>query len=266
VSERGAAGDSHTVRRVRTWLRRIWVTAGLGFVAWLAWNAQASGVSATVLAPSATVDVLDTGGILQFRPRAMAPNTPGLIFLPGAMVEPAAYAPLLRAVAEAGYPAILVPLPWRAAPSASNRAAVWGRISAVMDGSRPWVLSGHSRGAALTARFAGEHAADSGATLAGIVLIGTTHPKASSLAGLAIPVTKIYGTQDCVAGSAAVLANVRLLPPHARLVKLEGANHSQFGWYGRQLGDCEATMSRQEQQARTLDAVLAALAALRAPA
>ena len=97
------------------------------------------------------------------------------------------------------------------------------------------------------------------------MLIGTTHPKASSLAGLGIPVTKIYGTQDCVAGAASVLANAGLLPPHARLVKLDGANHSQFGWYGSQLGDCDATISRQEQQARTLEAVFAALAALRGP-
>jgi len=251
--------------RVRTWLRRIWVSAGLGFVAWLAWNAQANGVSAAVFEPSATVSVVDTGGVVQFLPRTTSPNSPGLIFLPGAMVEPAAYAPLLRAVAEAGYPAMLVPLPWRSAPTAANRAAVWSRIAGLLGDSHRWVLSGHSRGAALTARFAGEHAADTGASLAGIVLIGTTHPKAGSLAGLTIPVTKIYGTQDCVAGPASVLANATLLPPNARFVRLDGANHSQFGWYGRQLGDCQATMSRPEQQERTLEAVLAALAALREP-
>lgn len=228
-------------------------------MAWLAWNSQARGVSAAVFEPSATVSVVDTGGVVQFLPRTTSPNSPGLIFLPGAMVEPAAYAPLLRSVAEAGYPAVLVPLPWRSAPTAANRAAVWRRIAGLLGDSHRWVLSGHSRGAALTARFAGEHAADTGASLAGIVLIGTTHPKAGSLAGLTIPVTKIYGTQDCVAGPASVLANATLLPPSARFVRLDGANHSQFGWYGRQLGDCEATISRQEQQARTLEAVLAAL-------
>ncbi len=250
---------------MRKWLRRIWITSGLAFVCWLFWNAQARGVGAELLASSPSVTVVDTGGVLQFLPRAAAPDAPGLIFLPGAMVEPTAYVPTLRAVAEAGYPVVLVPLPWRSAPTAANRADVWSRITPLLTGVRRWVLSGHSRGAALSARFAGEHAADTGATIAGLVLIGTTHPKAASLASLAIPVTKVYGTNDCVAGTASVLANAALLPPHTRLVKLEGANHSQFGWYGRQLGDCDATMPRREQQASTVKAILGVLEAVSKP-
>jgi pimeloyl-ACP methyl ester carboxylesterase len=91
------------------------------------------------------------------------------------------------------------------------------------------------------------------------VLIGTTHPKRGSLASLAMPVTKIYGTRDCVADSASVLANASLLPPGTRWVRIEGANHRQFGWYGAQLGDCSATISREAQQARTLEVLRAML-------
>jgi pimeloyl-ACP methyl ester carboxylesterase len=124
-----------------------------------------------------------------------------------------------------------------------------------MNPARRWILAGHSRGAALSARFAGEHPD----ALAGLVLIATTHPKQVSLAALPIPVTKIYATQDCVADSAAVFANAHLLPASTRWVRLEGGNHRQFGWYGAQLGDCSATISREAQQAATLEALLESL-------
>ena len=50
----------------------------------------------------------------QFQP-VQASGAAGLIFLAGAMVEPLAYAPLLRAVAEAGFRVELINLPYRCA-------------------------------------------------------------------------------------------------------------------------------------------------------
>ena len=242
------------------WIRRIWVTAGIGSIAWLFWNAQARGVDPALLRSGGAVVVSDSGGILRLTPRTPTPAA-GLIFLPGATIEPEAYAPLLRAVAEAGHPVALVRLPWRVALTASSRALVWERIdrTSTTAPARPWILAGHSRGAALGAQFVAEHPD----ALAGLVLIGTTHPKRTSLATLAIPVTKIYGTRDCVADSATTLANAGLLPPGTRWVRLEGANHRQFGWYGAQLGDCSATITREAQQAMTLEALLAVLATVR---
>ncbi|MBK8246688.1 MAG: hypothetical protein IPK85_04725 [Gemmatimonadetes bacterium] len=241
---------------MRKWIRRIWVTCGLAFIAWLAWNAQARGVDPALLASSAAVAVTDDGATLRFTPQRLQAPT-GLIFLPGAAVDPVAYVPLLRAVADAGYAAVLVRLPWRAAPTASGQARVWARIAAVQAGPGPraWVLAGHSRGAALSAQFAAQ--APSG--LAGLVLIGTTHPKRISLAALTLPVTKVYGTRDCVADTTATLANASLLPAATHWVRLEGANHQQFGWYGAQLGDCAAAMPRARQHAATVAAVLDAL-------
>jgi hypothetical protein len=42
-------------------------------------------------------------------------------------------------------------------------------------------------------------------------------------------------------------------------VVIEGANHSQFGWYGFQPGDQRAKIGREEQQQRTLAVVLEAM-------
>lgn len=244
---------------MRKWIRRIWITAGLCFTAWLIWNAQARGVDSSLRRSTDAIAVVDTGAMLRFTPvSSMA--TARLIFLPGAAVDPVAYVPLLRAIAEAGYPAVLVRLPWRMAPTRSSRALVWTRIAGILAGepNRRWILAGHSRGAALSAQLAGEHPT----ALAGLVLIGTTHPKRTSLAHLMMPVTKIYGTRDCVADPDTILEHASLLPSATHWVRIEGANHQQFGWYGAQLGDCSATISRATQHAATLEAVLAALAAV----
>ena len=247
---------ARTVGPFRRWIRRIWVGAGLTFVSWQFWTMQSHNVDDALLASSDAVTVVDSEDVIRFTPAHGAPNATGLIFLPGAMVQPKAYVPLLRAVAESGHPVVLVRLPWRTAPSASARATVWERIAETIATSpHPWMLGGHSRGGALAAQFAGEHAS----SLAGLILIGTTHPKAASLATLQQPVTKIFGTRDCVADTTAMHANAKLLPPSTRWVEIDGGNHSQFGWYGRQLGDCDATITREVQQSQLRDAVVAAL-------
>jgi hypothetical protein len=121
---------------MRKWIRRIWVTGGLAFIVFLAWNIQAHGVDPAVVRSSAKVRVLDTGALLQFLPAQTAPG-PGLIFLPGGMIDPDAYAPLLRAVAESGHAAVLVRMPWRSAPTAAMRQTLWKRIDAVVGISKP---------------------------------------------------------------------------------------------------------------------------------
>ncbi|RZK56576.1 MAG: hypothetical protein EOO87_05140 [Pedobacter sp.] len=89
-----------------------------------------------------------------------------------------------------------------------------------------------------------------------LILIGTTHPRDISLTDVKIPILKIYGSKDGVADEKSILENKSKLPVDARLVKIEGANHAQFGYYGFQLGDNSATISRTEQQELTLKHIL----------
>ena len=115
-----------------------------------------------------------------------------------------------------------------------------------------WVIAGHSRGGEIASRLAQTQAP----SLAGLVLIGTSHPRDISLANVRMPVTRVYGTRDTVADVEKLERTKVNLPPDTTHVRIDGGNHSQFGSYGFQPGDWPATISRTEQQRQTLAALL----------
>jgi len=120
-----------------------------------------------------------------------------------------------------------------------------------------WVVGGHSRGAAIASRFAYSH----GDSFDSLILIGTSHPKeeAFDLSNTNLSVTKVYASNDGLASVEEVKANAVYLPDDTNWVLIEGGNHGQFGYYGKQLGDNAATISREEQQKLTVEAILAVL-------
>lgn len=245
--------------RLRTRIRLALLVFWLGVLGWAGWQMQARGVPDATLGSGARVEVTEEGGVVAFRP---VPDTTraGLLFFPGALVEPKAYAPLARDLAELGYAVTLVPLPFRLAPTSSQRSELFERAKALIgDDARTWVVGGHSRGGALASRFAREHAAALGEHLGGLLLVGTSHPREDDLSELSLDVTKIYGTEDGLASPEEIEQFARNLPPSTHFVRVEGANHRQFGWYGWQFGDGDATITREAQYAATVEAALAQL-------
>jgi pimeloyl-ACP methyl ester carboxylesterase len=229
-------------------------------MAWLANSVRTRGVDAHTLRSDQDVSVLNDATTLTFMPGSPVGDT-ALIFICGSGIGAEAYAPLLRPLAEQGFPVFTVQLPYRFAPLESQKQAALGRVRAVI-AAHPevtrWVIGGHSLGGALAARMA---RVDPG-SLSALVLVATTHPKDDDLSFLRIPVTKVYASNDGVAPTDRVLANRRLLPPQTKWVKIAGGNHSQFGRYGHQLFDGRATISRDAQEALTRSAILHVLAGI----
>ena len=240
---------------VRGWIRRIWVTSGLLFTGWLTWNLQAHGVPASVYTSDTSVDVVSSADYTLFLPRDTAASpTLAVAFLPGGLVDPDAYAPVVRELAARGVRAALVKLPFRSAMTAAMREQLRARIAAAherMGSGLRLVLAGHSRGAALAAAFAAD-----GLEVDGLVLIGTTHPRDHDLSQVRYPVLRILGTRDCVASVTGARANAHNLPRHTQVVEIAGANHAQFGFYGTQINDCSPEISRTEQQRQLIDAMV----------
>lgn len=243
-------------------IKRVWISLALAatvvFVTWSVIAFRASAEALGALRTDSVVRVETFDGGRRFSPLSAVAARAELLFFPGGMVDPVAYAPLARAVAAAGYPVTVLDLPRRGAFGGADDPDLFAHARAIMSDARGaprWIVAGHSRGAVVASQLASEHPRG----MAGLVLIGTTHPRDVDLSKLREPVTKIVATRDGIARPDAVEANRHLLPSTTRWVRVEGGNHSQFGWYGFQPGDRRATISPERQRAVTVSAVLEAL-------
>ncbi len=249
-------GQSEMLR----WVRRGFLLWALISTLWLINSVRTQGVGDDMLRSDREISVENGPTTLVFLPASSDSKT-ALIFICGSGISANAYAPLLRPIADAGFPVFVVKLPYRFAPLESHKEAAIGRARSVI-AAHPeissWVISGHSLGGAIACRVT---KSDPNA-ISAMVLIGTTHPKLDDLSFLSIPVTKVYASNDGIATPSQILANKGLLPKHTRWLEIKGGNHSQFGHYGHQIFDGKATVSREAQQTLTRSALLEALANL----
>ncbi|HWL41237.1 MAG TPA: alpha/beta family hydrolase [Gemmatimonadaceae bacterium] len=252
--------------RRRLWpiIKKVWITVGLSatviFVAWSLIAFRASPVAREAIQSDASVSVQHGDGLWQFIPGASVPRqATSLVFFPGGLVDPVAYAPLARAAAVAGFPAYIIELPRRGAFGGANAPELSARVRRLLQQpgiSGRWVVAGHSRGGVVASSVAAARVPG----MAGVVLIGTSHPRDVDLSALDVPVTKISGTRDGLASRAKVEENRHRVPATTRWVWIEGGNHSQFGWYGFQPGDRRATITAEAQRDQMIKAVMEALA------
>ena len=249
----------HHIRRI---VRTVWIVAGLSFLLWMLYSYQSRGFPASVLQSDQLITVTRNRENISFIPTGNKRVT-GFIFYPGGMVDPKSYAPMARRLAENGFAVYIIKLPLGSAPLPGQEADVIDYTRQTMDANQSiqrWVLGGHSRGAAIASRFASYN----NDLLSGLILIGTSHPKDDKfdLSDSGLPVMKIYATHDGLASVSEVEETSRFLPNDTIWVKIEGGNHSQFGYFGTLLGDGRAEISREEQQQMTISAILSMLNAV----
>jgi len=228
-------------------IKTIWIVSGLIFIAWLFYSYQSHGVDKSFLQDSETIKVEQNSDLYLITPTKEFKEV--LIFYPGAMVDPKAYVPLCRKIAEKDIKVYLVKMPWRLASKGYNKP---NELHLFADTTKTYILSGHSQGAKMAAQFVFENPT----LIDKLILIGSSHPRDISLAGCKIPIMKIYGSKDGVADEKSIMDNKIKLPETTKFVRVDGANHSQFGYYGFQLGDHVADISREQQQSETLKQML----------
>lgn len=188
---------------------------------------------------------------IAFEPRS-GMSSAGFIFYPGGRVQAEAYAPLGKAVANKGYQAIIVPMPFNLAILAPDAA---GDVIAAYPQVSRWVIGGHSLGGVMAARYANSHPD----RVDGLVLVAAYPEDGLDLSRSELAVATIYAELDGLSEPSQIEDSFRFLPPDAVKVMIAGGNHAGFGWYGPQSGDNPAAISRQEQQAQLSQAVLAFL-------
>lgn len=216
--------------------------ASVGFVVWTRMARCPAFEEASLLAKQAETDQ----GWFVFEPE-VEPRA-GLVFYPGGLVDPAAYAPLMRALSDRGVLAVIVPMPLDLAVFGIRRA---DEVIGAYPDIETWVIGGHSLGGAMAAEYVkgGPGAID------GVVFLASYPAESTDLSELPLSVVSVYGTEDGVAGDV-FEASLERLPEHTGLVVIPGGNHAQFGDYGPQEGDGIAALGRDAQQRATADAIL----------
>ncbi|MFN2165933.1 MAG: alpha/beta hydrolase [Anaerolineae bacterium] len=236
----------------------VLVAAALaGFAIWAYTPPAPMPEALAALESDASVQV-QTEPWLVFEPVGEARDT-GFVIYPGGRVDPRSYAPTARAMAEAGYPTVIVPMPFNLAVFGVGQA---DEVLATFPEVESWVIGGHSLGGAMAASYVYSHPD----IMDGLALWAAYPADNNSLAdrdGLAV--TSIYGTLDGLATGDKIDASRALLPPSTVWVPIQGGNHAQFGWYGPQSGDNEATISREQQQQQVVEATLDLLNGLSGP-
>jgi hypothetical protein len=211
-------------------------TAVIGFLIWALNLLEASPTALAALESDSKVTVTQ-GEYVTFLPANSQP-TQAFVFYPGGHVDHRAYAVPLRKIAEQGYLVMLLPVRLNLAFFEVNAADM---VIPDFPEIENWVVGGHSLGGVAASLYAKENVNLDGA------VYWASYPADAALQNADLEVSSIYGTLDN--GFDSMQASSSLLPTATVFVVIKGGNHSQFGDYGLQPGDHEATISREERQA-----------------
>lgn len=184
---------------------------------------------------------------------AFVPDHPvaGLVFYPGAKVQPEAYAPLMQQCAQHGILCVLLKPTFNLAIIDMDAA---DGIAAQFPSVSTWMIAGHSMGGVAAADYASRHADEFDS-----VVFLASYP-AVDLSEFGGETLSIAGSNDEVLNHEKYEQARGNLPASAQELEIEGGNHAYYGNYGEQAGDGQATISREDQQAQVTEA-LAELAA-----
>ncbi|MDZ4169530.1 MAG: alpha/beta hydrolase [Coriobacteriia bacterium] len=234
---------------MRTWLKVAGITfavvlvvAVVGFLAWTRMERYPAFQGAAALAEQAKTE----SGWYVFGPDGQA--TTGVIFYPGGLVDPAAYAPLMERLSQDGVLAIIVPMPLDLAVFGIDRA---DGVIAEYPEVDSWVIAGHSLGGSMAAEYVKRNPD----AIQGIAFLASYPADSTDLSASTLRATSTYGTEDGVAGDV-FEGSLRLLPGGTPLDVIEGGNHAQFGDYGPQKGDGTASISREQQQQQAASTIM----------
>lgn len=170
-----------------------------------------------------------------------------MIFYPGGKVEYTAYLPLMNRLAKSGLDCFLTEMPVNLAILDRNRA---DDIIAAYSYDH-WYLAGHSLGGAVAAMYAADQDG-SAAKLEGLFLLAAYPTKQLP----DIHVLELYGSEDGVLNREKTEKAAKYLPADAVVWEIPGGNHAQFGNYGFQDGDGQASIPAEIQQEITKEMIL----------
>lgn len=221
----------------------ILMIATIGLVGWATLSAQHATERAVAVLQDSGVQRED--GQLVFRPDS--PTDRGLIYYPGGLVDPEAYAVTAQGIANAGYLVVIPKMPLNLAFMGLNKA---DGIRADFPQIESWVIGGHSLGGAMAAEYAKNNVAD----LDGLILYASYPSNNEDFMDFPMPILTVIGSRD--PGSTQQEAFYDAIADTAVRFVVEGGNHRQYADYSFQPDDGIATISAAEQQDQVIAATV----------
>ena len=216
--------------------------AVIGFLLWANIGVMAAEPEALAAVRADTdVTLTDEGGAWVLAPASGASDT-GLVFIPGAKVDPLAYAATLVGVVDDGVTVVITKPTLNLAFFDFRPLSEFTALAPDVD---DWFVGGHSLGGVRACQLA--EGTD------GLVLFGSYCANDLSDSGLAA--LSISGSEDGLSTPEKIDEAAHLLPADTIFVVIEGGNHAGFGAYGAQPGDGEATIPDAEIREQITDAL-----------
>ena len=168
-------------------------------------------------------------------------NDTALIFYPGAKIEYTSYLPLMNNLAKRGVDAYLVEMPLNLAFLGSDSADEIIKNSNYSH----YILSGHSLGGSMAAKYASSHNTNS------LVLLAA-YPSDK----VNIPVLSVYGSNDKILNLETYNNSKSLMKSNFTEDIINGGNHGQFANCGFLKGDGNASINSTVQQNKTVNDII----------
>ncbi len=163
----------------------------------------------------------------------------GFIFYPGGRIDSRAYAYKLKEIVE-NYPNVVVYVVKPFLNFAFFAVNAPDSIMTYETGITNWYIGGHSLGGAMAC----EYIAKSEKSITGLLLLASYC--ASTISSEKLNVLSLRGSNDAVLNSEKYDQSKSNLPQTAEHKVLQGANHAQWGNYGKQQGDGNADITDDE--------------------
>ncbi len=166
----------------------------------------------------------------------------GLVLIPGAKVEPIAYAARLAGLVDDGI-TVVITRPWYNLAFLDPRPL--DAFTSLAPGVGTWMAGGHSLGGVRACQLA---------TVADALVLFASYC-ATDISATGLPVLSIGGSEDGLSTPAKIEDAAHLLPSDAEFVEIDGASHASFGAYGPQAGDGTPSIDEAEMTERVTELV-----------
>lgn len=193
-----------------------------------------------------TISIADDGGV-EILPQNEESTHTGIIFYVGAQIKPSAYIPLIARIAEKRYACFIPNLTFNMAALEPNAAE---QIISNHPEITSWFLAGHSMGGLTASGFADDHRDE----VDGLILIAAYTNR--DMSDAALPTLAIFGDTDGVMNKNLYDKRKAWNPKDFEEHIKAGANHAQYGDYGKQPRDNDAKITADEQQTKTAKFIL----------